>query len=214
MSETGWRAASHPVDGQAAHEERADVARGAAHGPGRARPRPSCTAAGARWRRRAGAASCEPRPTPRTRRSRAPPSRRCSPPGCPRRLPPRAAAARRSATRASPPARRVVASSLSCRWSARLTSIPRPLRQTSTVRVMTSGGRSPGLERTRSARAGQSGVRVSHCPGIRPCARRVALQTRPSAFAAAGTSGTERRTDRAPSPYRCGRRRRCHARTR
>ena len=51
-------------------------------------------------------------------------------------------------------------------------------------------------------------------PGTRPCARREAPRTRPSACARAGTSGTGRRTDRVPSPCRCGRRFRSRARRR
>jgi hypothetical protein len=51
-------------------------------------------------------------------------------------------------------------------------------------------------------------------PGTRPCARRAAPRTRPSACARAGTSGTGPRSDREPSPCRCERRFRSRARRR
>ena len=57
-------------------------------------------------------------------------------------------------------------------------------------------------------------VRTAISPGTRPCARRGAPRAQASACARAGTSGTARRTDRVPSPCRCGRRCRSRARRR
>jgi hypothetical protein len=51
-------------------------------------------------------------------------------------------------------------------------------------------------------------------PGTRPCARCEAPRAGPSACARVRSCGTERRTGRAPSPCRCGKRSRSRARTR
>jgi aryl-alcohol dehydrogenase-like predicted oxidoreductase len=60
----------------------------------------------------------------------------------------------------------------------------------------------------------QASAATAISPGTRPCARREALRTQPSASARAGTSCTARRTDRAPSPCTCGTRFRSRAQRR
>ena len=65
-----------------------------------------------------------------------------------------------------------------------------------------------------AGRAGRAACVPPLSPGTRPCARRGPRRDRASACAPAGTSGTGRRSDREPSPCRCGRSFRSRARRR
>jgi hypothetical protein len=105
---------------------------------------------------------------------------------------------------------------LRTRLSAPLATGNRPRRgpatPVSTSRIWACESAAPGCP-SRGRDGLQAGAPIAISPGTRPCARCEAPRAGPSVCARVESCGTERRTGRAPSPCRCGRRSRSRART-